>query len=38
MEPWFYSSTVQIFENRLGKGEIACYKQFLFPQRVFNLL
>ena len=31
--PGFYTSAVQVFENTVGKGEIARYEQFLlFPQ------
>ena len=28
--PGFYLAAVQVFENTVGKGEIACYEQFLF--------
>ena len=31
--PGFYMSAVEVFENTVGKGEIACNEQFLlFPQ------
>ena len=33
--PGFYVSTVQIFENTVGKGEIAHNEQFLLSPSVF---
>ena len=36
--PGFYVSAVQVFENTVGKGEIARNKQFLLlPQRFLTI-
>ena len=40
--PWFLSvcntTTTRVLENNVGKGEIACNKQFSFSHSVFYLL
>ena len=35
--PGFYVSAAQVFENAVGKGEIARNEQFLFSHGVFHL-
>ena len=34
-KPWVYVSAVQVFENTVRKGEIACIEQFLLFLRCF---
>ena len=35
IRPGFYMSAIQVFENTVGKGEIACNEQFLFFLQCF---